>query len=551
VVGLVPALTFGPALVRNDDATASAVVTNSRNVGVSFDGSVLAIPATARNADLDRVKAMGATWVRLAFNWSTLQMNGRGTYNWAPADALVAAANARGLKINAVVSYAPGWARPAGSSMVAPPTNPADYGDFLAAAARRYAPLGVHTWEIWNEPNLFTMWAPRPDVVKYTALLKAAYPKIKAVDPGATVMTGGMSPAYDAPDGSQVHPVTWTKGIYANGGKNYFDAMANHPSSFPYSSNLVADWHPFVQTKTIYSFMESQGDGHKKIWATEIGFPTGTHDRAVSELTQGERMAESIEAWQSNAFAGPIFMYEARDAGTNTNDVYQMFGLYRNDGTPKAGVPRITQALRAPQHVMAVAGTGSATVTWDAPGNDYGTPISGYTIVASPGGATVTVGGSARSAKVPLADGATYRFTVRALHNGTPGVMSVPSNAVTPSVPSVYPTVGSVVEGNSGTRTLNVPVVLSKASTQTVTVNFTTATWAPGYAAAMPQDYDAASGTITFAPGETVKTVAVVVKGDTVQEPGGDKFLVILSNATNANVGGFGGVGVGNIVDDD
>jgi hypothetical protein len=150
-----------------------------------------------------------------------------------------------------------------------------------------------------------------------------------------------------------------------------------------------------------------------------------------------------------------------------------------------------------------------------------------------------------------LPDGATYRFTVRALHNNVPGVMSVPSNAVTPSVPSVFPTVGTVAEGNSGARTLNVPVVLSKPSTQTVTVNFTTATWAPTYGAAMPQDYDAASGTITFAPGETSKSVAVVVKGDTVQESGGDKFLVILSNAANANIGGFGGVGVGHILDDD
>src|SRR4051794_15082524 len=120
----------------------------SKGAGFSFDGDIIGMSPAQRNADLDRARAMGATWVRLPFNWSTLQMHGRGTYNWGPADALVAAAKARGFRIDAVVSYAPSWARPAGSKMTTPPSNPADYGNFLGAAARRYAPMGVHTWEI-------------------------------------------------------------------------------------------------------------------------------------------------------------------------------------------------------------------------------------------------------------------------------------------------------------------------------------------------------------------------------------------------------------------
>ena len=315
--------------------------------GFSFDGDIIGMTAAQRNADLDRAKAMGATWVRLPFNWSTLQMHGRGTYNWAPGDALVAAANARGLKIDAVVSYAPGWARPAGSAETAPPSNAADYGSFLGAAAARYSKMGVHTWEIWNEPNLFTMWAPRPDVAKYTSLLKAAYPRIKAADPYATVLTGGTSPAYDAPDGSQQLPLTWLKGIYRNGGKGYFDAVAHHPSTFPYSSYASGDWNSFQQSRNLYAYMQLQGDGNKKVWATEIGFPTGTHNRAVTETMQGERFAESLSAWRNFSFAGPVFLYQVRDNGDNQGDVYQTFGMYRHDGRAKASVPRVTQAMNA------------------------------------------------------------------------------------------------------------------------------------------------------------------------------------------------------------
>jgi hypothetical protein len=552
VIAIAAVITLKPAAEQDErsKASAAAVVADARNVGFSMDGGLLGAPIASRNADLDRVKAVGATWVRLSFNWVTLEMHGKGRYNWGPADQLVAAANARGLKINAVVAYTPSWARPAGTSGVHPPTRLADYSDFLRAAAKRYAPMGVHTWEIWNEPNLHTMWAPKPDVTKYTAMLRLAYPAIKASDPTATVITGGMSPAYDAADGSQVLPMTWVKGMYARGAKGYFDAIGHHPSSFPHSSNLIASWNPFQQSKTIYSYMQSQGDGAKKIWATEIAFPTGTHSEAVSETLQGERYAESLESWQAFSFGGPIFIYSLRDTGTNTNSRYEMSGVYRHNGAPKASVNRIKQVLHAPQRVKATASGSSVKVTWEAPGYDYGMSITGYFVTATPGGTTVTVPSSARSAIVNPPAG-TYRFVVKPSFSGWPGYASLPSNAVTPNVPSVYPTTGTVTEGDSGTTTLRVPVYLNKASTQTVTVDYTTATVLPLYAAAVPNDYDTATGSITFAPGETVKQISVTVKGDTHLEPGADEFLVVLSNPTNANIGGFGGLGVGRILDDD
>jgi hypothetical protein len=296
--------------------------------------------------------------------------------------------------------------------------------------------------------------------------------------------------------------------------------------------------------------MQSQGDGAKKIWATEIAFPTGTHGDAVSETLQGERYAESLEAWTAFPFHGPLFIYSLRDTGTNTNSRYEMSGVYRNNGTAKASVARIKQALRAPQHVQATANGSSIRVTWDAPGYDYGVSITEYVVTASPGGATVRAPADARAATMTLPAG-TYRFTVQPSFYGWPGIVSAASNAVTANVPAVYPTTGTVSEGDRGITTLQVPVYLTKASAQTVTVDYTTATVLPLYAAAVPNDYDTSSGTLTFAPGETVKHIAVTVKGDTHLEPGGDQFLVAVSNPRNANVGGFGGLGVGRILDDD
>src|SRR5437867_1273848 len=71
-----------------------------------------------------------------------------------------------------------------------------------------------------------------------------------------------------------------------------------------------------------------------------------------------------------------------------------------------------------------------------------------------------------------------------------------------------------VVEGNSGTTNAVFTVFLSQADTQTVSVDFFTS---DGTASA-PSDYQSRSGTLSFAPGETTKTITVPVNGDTIVE---------------------------------
>jgi Calx-beta domain len=61
-------------------------------------------------------------------------------------------------------------------------------------------------------------------------------------------------------------------------------------------------------------------------------------------------------------------------------------------------------------------------------------------------------------------------------------------------------------------------------------------------------DYQAVGGTLTFAPGETSKTITVPVNGDRLPEPN-ETFFVNLGNATNATIAD--GQGVGTIADDD
>jgi hypothetical protein len=103
---------------------------------------------------------------------------------------------------------------------------------------------------------------------------------------------------------------------------------------------------------------------------------------------------------------------------------------------------------------------------------------------------------------------------------------------------------GAVAEGNSGTRTLTLHVGLSRASTVPVTVRWAIAN---GIATA-GSDYKAASGTVTFAAGQTSKTVTVQVRGDPTRERT-EVFVVRLSAPAHATV--TKGTGIGGIDDDD
>jgi hypothetical protein len=88
----------------------------------------------------------------------------------------------------------------------------------------------------------------------------------------------------------------------------------------------------------------------------------------------------------------------------------------------------------APTAVTATPGPASAVVSWTPPADDGGMAVNGYTVTASPGGATATVGGDAGSASVSgLTNGATYTFTVHATNAIGNSPESGPSAAVTPA----------------------------------------------------------------------------------------------------------------------
>lgn len=103
----------------------------------------------------------------------------------------------------------------------------------------------------------------------------------------------------------------------------------------------------------------------------------------------------------------------------------------------------------------------------------------------------------------------------------------------------------AATEGNAGATPLTFTVNLSAPYDQAVTVNYATA----NDTATAGSDYAATAGTLTFAPGQTSRTITVLVNGDRLVEPT-ETFLLNLTNASS-NAAISGGVGIAAIIDDE
>jgi hypothetical protein len=94
-----------------------------------------------------------------------------------------------------------------------------------------------------------------------------------------------------------------------------------------------------------------------RTWGREWGYPIGTHAQFGStEAEQASFIAESLDIWHEWSFAGPLFLFMYRDAGTNPADYRHAFGIVYKDFRPKQAPGRLHgQDGRTPTLTSAVA----------------------------------------------------------------------------------------------------------------------------------------------------------------------------------------------------
>ena len=245
-------------------------------------------------------------------------------FEWAKFDQAVEVERAHGVTILGKLVYGSPWdntapsGTPAATATQYPPANIQDYVDYAVATVHRYKDR-VHYWEIWNEENLSGFWMPTPNVARYTQLLKATYAAIKAEDPTATVVLGGLSTGPDA---------SYLQGIRDNGGWGSFDVLAIHSyvSGTP-DGSAFERW--IAAAKNIVASY-----GVKPIWITEFGWSSNTAGSGVSTANQNQYLMRAYEIASSAGVAGN-FWFELANRGNNTADVSQNWGILNNDLSTK------------------------------------------------------------------------------------------------------------------------------------------------------------------------------------------------------------------------
>jgi hypothetical protein len=249
-------------------------------------------------------------------------------------------AKAAGLKVIAVI---------AGQTS----TGASAYAQKAQWAAQTYGPQGLYKIELGNEWNLHGFTPAL--AVSYQ---KTAYAAIKSVCATCVVISNGLAEWGRYVDG-QTNPVRFLELEYAAGLKGSFDELGWHP--YLYNDNwtaaqmlsLVDPWSGMAQLGSLApsarALMIANGDGAKKITATEWGAPTDDagdgFTGGVAPAEQANLMTQGIAWWKQQPWAGDLIAYEYQDIADSSTDRECHFGLVDYDGTPKPALAAYKNAV--------------------------------------------------------------------------------------------------------------------------------------------------------------------------------------------------------------
>lgn len=294
---------------------------------------------STQQSRLAEVKAMGLKWMRTDFHWSVIEPSTKGTFVWTQPDLLVANGIAAGVNILPILCYSVNWANGQAGDNTVPPLNSQDYADYCAAVVNRYYPLGVTHYELWNEPNIQVFWNKNNgtgvDPEKYYEMLRLACIAIKGVQPRAKVILGATTlSTLTENTANHVSANYFLQAGYDAGCKDYFDIFAYHPYDWMRAGTSNATDNVIAECRRI---MVANGDGHKKMWFTEYGRPTGGNTNFSTEQSQAQQFTDCIRLMRKLPYVEKMFFYTFKDFAvpSDTEDREDHYGMVRSDGSFK------------------------------------------------------------------------------------------------------------------------------------------------------------------------------------------------------------------------
>jgi hypothetical protein len=335
------------------------------------DGDPLAGVHTIRADDgmLQLADEAGFAWIVQLVEWREVEP-APGELFLEYTDWLVRAAEYYGLDLVLRLDHPPQWA-------VAPDkVRAADFSAYAAFAGRvaeRYQGR-VTAYIVWNEPNLAAEWAGRPpDAAGYVELLCAAEAAIRAADPQALVVSAGLAPT-NATGPMARDDRRYLEAMYDAGAAACFDVLGSHPYGFAYSPDDAHGAHDglnLARLADLRDIMVDNGDGHKPVWATEVGWTTepvrtGQQWLRVSEEEQSSYLVGAFDrAGQEWPWLERMAVWNL-STGLSVDDEKQGYSILARDGTAKPAYGSLEVMAKAQQRKGAedqeISGPGTQTV---------------------------------------------------------------------------------------------------------------------------------------------------------------------------------------------
>lgn len=320
ILALITLVTFAPAARGANLA---------EHYGISIGAPVHNGQVTFTEQVAQDLAAMRVRWIRVEF------IAYGDTIDYTQYDEIINRANAYDLEVLGLLTYqtknysynSSNWAVDAWQD---------SFRDRCVEVVNHYRDFAsgpIRFWEVWNEPDSMGYMAG----AKFGRLLSVCYPAIKAADPHATVISGGLT-GYSTPTYTymfQAYNSTYMQNYKAAHGIYPFDILGLHPY------NWTADPNAYLAQQMngsngLRKLLNSFGDNYKRIWFTEYGWnssstaPSSVNpggSQATNEARQADYFEHAITIAQPLTYAsgteyGPyvektfLFQYKDFDIGT-------------------------------------------------------------------------------------------------------------------------------------------------------------------------------------------------------------------------------------------
>jgi len=327
-------------------------------------------------ANIDReiadAHALHVKVVRTEVSWAALEPRSPNQIEpraLASVDRLMDDASADGIGVIAMVESTPCWASSAPASLLNgctgrdnrggawPPANPANYAAFMAFVAQRYG-TRLAAIEVWNEPDQANQdyFAGPEKPQRYAAILRAAYPAIKQVNPQVPVLAGSLVGANGV----------FLRALYAAGIKGYYDGLSVH-----FYNLALASLRDIRETQL------ANGDT-KPLWLNEFGWTscwprqvTQQEQACVTEAAQAANVANVYRALAHTPYIAAAVLYGLQDSATENFGVLNAAGQRKPSFAALAGVLASPFANPSPVILRLRRRSGHVVASGSGPAGDY------------------------------------------------------------------------------------------------------------------------------------------------------------------------------------